>query len=59
MVELLTILAVLVGAVIAFAAVVLANLIAFSIGLYVVMRAVQSRLTDTLQQTDLSNTDSE
>jgi uncharacterized protein YneF (UPF0154 family) len=59
MVDIITVLAVLIGGLIAFCAVVVANLLAFSIGLYVVMRAVQSRLSETLQQTDLSNTDSE
>jgi uncharacterized membrane protein YdjX (TVP38/TMEM64 family) len=55
MVVIAEVIAVLIGFVIVFAAMIIANLLAFWLSLYVLLRGVQTKLSDTLEQTDLSD----
>jgi hypothetical protein len=55
MVVIAEIVAVLIGFVIVFVAMIVANLIAFWLSIYVLLRGVQTKLSDTLEQTDLSD----
>jgi hypothetical protein len=54
MVVIAEIIAVLIGFVIVFVAMIIANLLAFWLSIYVLLRGVQTKLSDTLEQTDLS-----
>ena len=55
MVVIAEVIAVLIGFLIVFVAMIVANLLAFWVSIYVLLRGVQTKLSDTLQQTDLSD----
>jgi hypothetical protein len=55
MVVIAEVIAVLIGFVIVFVAMIIANLLAFWLSIYVLLRGVQTKLSDTLEQTDLSD----
>jgi len=55
MVVIAEVIAVLIGFLIVFVAMIVANLLAFWVSIYVLLRGVQTKLSDTLEQTDLSD----
>jgi len=55
MVVIAEVIAVLIGFLIVFGAMIIANLLAFWLSIYVLLRGVQTKLSDTLEQTDLSD----
>jgi hypothetical protein len=55
MVVIAEVIAVLLGFLIVFGAMFVANLLAFWLSIYVLLRGVQTKLSDTLEQTDLSD----
>jgi len=55
MVVITEVIAVLIGFVIVFVAMLIANLLAFWLSIYVLLRGAQTKLSDTLEQTDLSD----
>ena len=55
MVVIAEVIAVLIGFLIVFVAMIVANLLAFWVSIYVLLRGVQTKLSDTLEQTELSD----